>query len=81
MRQGNLRSVKGIKRGALEAVAVSARSSNHLEISSSRLSLQLLGVIQVTGKEEDLVIFREGSDGLDGGGAAGGVHVGESQRG
>ena len=32
---------------------------------------------RVAGEEEDLVVFREGSDGLDGGGAAGGVHVGE----
>ena len=34
-------------------------------------------MIRVAGEEEDLVVFREGSDGLDGGGAAGGVHVGE----
>jgi hypothetical protein len=27
----------------------------------------------LTGEEEDLVFFREGSDGLDGGGAAGGA--------
>jgi hypothetical protein len=34
-------------------------------------------VFRVAGEEEDLVVFREGSDGLDGGGAAAGVHVGE----
>jgi hypothetical protein len=34
-------------------------------------------MIRVAGEEEDLVVFREGSDGLDGGGAAGGVHIGE----
>jgi hypothetical protein len=33
--------------------------------------LQLPGVLRVTGEEENLVAFREGSDGLDGGGAAG----------
>ena len=33
-----------------------------------RLFLQLPGVIRVAGEEEDLVVFREGSDGLDGGG-------------
>ncbi len=31
-------------------------------------TLQLTGVIRVAGEEEDLVVFREGSDGLDGGG-------------
>jgi hypothetical protein len=30
--------------------------------------LQFPGVIRVAGEEEDLVVFREGSDGLDGGG-------------
>jgi hypothetical protein len=28
-------------------------------------------MMRVAGEEEDLVVFREGSDGLDGGGAAG----------
>ena len=40
-------------------------------MSSSRLTLQLPGVIRMAGEEEDLVVFREGSDGLDGGGEAG----------
>ena len=40
-------------------------------MSSSRLTLQLPGVIRMAGEEEELVVFREGSDGLDGGGAAG----------
>jgi hypothetical protein len=31
----------------------------------------------MAGEEEDLVVFGEGTDGLDGGGAADGVHVGE----
>jgi hypothetical protein len=43
---------------------------------SSRLALQLPGVIRVAGEEEDLVVLREGSDGLDGGGAAGGAWKG-----
>lgn len=34
-------------------------------------------VLGVAGEEEDLVVFRECSDSLDGGGAAGGAHVGE----
>jgi hypothetical protein len=40
-------------------------------------TLQLACVFRVVGEEEHLVVFREGSDYLDGGGAAVGVHVGE----
>ena len=46
-------------------------SCRHLEGFCTRLTLQLPGVIRMAGEEEDLVVFREGSDGLDGGGAAG----------
>lgn len=34
-------------------------------------------MFRVAGEEEGLMVYREGSDGFDGGGAAGGVHVGE----
>jgi hypothetical protein len=40
-------------------------------------ALQLSGVIGVAGKDEDLVVCGEGSAGVNGSGAAGGVHVGE----
>ena len=40
-------------------------------------NLELLCVFFVAGQEEDLVFFGKGSDGLDSGGAAGGVHIGE----
>ena len=43
-------------------------SCRHLEGSCTLKTLQLPGVIRVAGEEEDLVVFREGSDGLDGGG-------------
>ena len=43
----------------------------------ARKTLQLASMFRVAGEEENLVVFREGSDGLDGGGASGGVHVGE----
>jgi len=43
----------------------------------ARKALKLPGVIGVAGEDEDLVVCSEGSEGLDGGGAAGGVHVGE----
>jgi hypothetical protein len=52
-------------------------SFRHPQAFCSGETLQLTGVIRVAGEEEHLVIFREGSDGLDGGGAAGAVHVGE----
>jgi hypothetical protein len=39
-----------------------------LKVFRTYLTLQLTGVFRVAGEEEDLVIFREGSDGLDGGG-------------
>ena len=58
----------------LEYVSDSCR---HLKGCCALKTLQLPGVIRVAGEEEDLVVFREGSDGLDGGGAAGAVHVGE----
>ncbi len=34
-------------------------------------------MFRVVGEEDYLVVFREGCDGLDGGGAAGGAHVGK----
>jgi hypothetical protein len=40
-------------------------------------TLQLSGVIGVAGKDEDLVVCGEGSEGLAGCGAAGGGDVGE----
>jgi len=58
-------------------VVIGSLSFLHLETFRANVVLQLPGMIRVAGEEEDLVSFREGSDGLDGGGAAGGVHVGE----
>lgn len=52
-------------------------SCSHLKVFRRSKTLQFPGVIGVAGEEEDLVVFGEGSDGLDGGCAAGGVHVGE----
>lgn len=52
-------------------------SCRHLEGFCTRQTLQLFGVIWVAGEEENLVVFGEGSDGLDGGGAAVDFHVGE----
>ena len=43
-------------------------SLRHLQGFRACEFLQLPGVIRVAGEEEDLVVFREGSDGLDGGG-------------
>jgi len=54
-----------------------ADSCRHLKAFRARKALQLAGMFRVAGEEEDLVVCGEGSDGLDGGGAAGGVHVGE----
>ena len=55
-------------------------SCRHLKVFRPNDALQFFGVFRVTGEEENLVVFCEGSDGLDGGGAAGGVHVGEGVR-
>ena len=43
-------------------------SFRHMQAFRARKTLQLAGVFRVAGEEEDLVVFREGSDGLDGGG-------------
>ena len=48
-------------------------SCRHLKVFRACEALQLFGMIGVAGEEEDLVIFGEGSDGVDGGAAAGGV--------
>jgi hypothetical protein len=42
-------------------------SSGHFEGSCTRQALQLPGVIRVAGEGEDLVVCREGSDGVEGG--------------
>ena len=44
------------------------QSFRHLKAFCARKTLQLPGVIRVAGEEENLVVFREGSDGVDGGG-------------
>jgi hypothetical protein len=46
---------------------------------SPRKTLQLPGVIGVAGEEEDLVVFGEGSDGLDGGGVENAEAHGEGE--
>jgi hypothetical protein len=50
-------------------------SCRHLKVFRACEALQLFGVFRVAGEEEDLVVFGEGSDGLDGGAAAGGEEV------
>jgi hypothetical protein len=51
------------------------RSLHHLKVFRARKAFQITRVIRVAGEEEDLVVCGEATDGLDGGGAAGGVHV------
>jgi hypothetical protein len=47
------------------------RLFRYLKAFSACETLQFPGMIRVAGEEEDLASFCEGSDGLDGGGAAG----------
>ena len=54
------------------------RSFRHLKAFRTCETLQCASAVRVAGEEEDLVVFREGSEGLDGGSAAGAVHVGEA---
>lgn len=63
-----------MKRAVLD---LSWQSFRDLQAFRTGQPLQISRVFRVAGEEEDLVFFREGSDGLDGGGAAGVVHVGE----
>ena len=48
-----------------------------MQIFRACVLLQFTGVFRMAGEEQDLALLSEASDGLNGGGAAGGVHVGE----
>jgi hypothetical protein len=51
-----------------DSIYIMGPSFLHIHTSGSYPVLQLPGMIRMAGEEEDLVVFREGSDGLDGGG-------------